>query len=141
MPNQKSPVFLYTVLIKNPIDRTCGIPLAECLSNDHHSCKIRHFLERLIVHLIANSSSYMSRRIETDFSWAILQAVVGSFNSQDLLSYLYWAWSVINLQKLSREIRTRTYLHICFSHMIQILFADVRDMKLIGAQLNLYLDV
>ena len=61
----------------------------------------------------------MPRRIETDFLWAILQAVVGSFNSQDLQSYLNWAWSVINVQKLSCEKRKKTYPHICSSHMIQ----------------------
>ena len=62
------------------------IPLNEMLSNDQYSSEIKHLLQ--LINLLAKTSTkYMQRRVEMDFSWAILNAVLVAFN-KDVLKYL-----------------------------------------------------
>ena len=42
VPGQPKHIFYYVLMLANPLEGTAGMPVAEMLSNDQHSCKIHH---------------------------------------------------------------------------------------------------
>ena len=44
IPGQNQRIFLYALVMENPVEGRSVLPLAEFLSNDHHSSEIKHFL-------------------------------------------------------------------------------------------------
>ena len=116
---EEGQTLLYALVMENPVEGRGAIPIAEFITTDHHASEIGHFLDRVLIRLKSFSRTLQIRRIETDFSWAMLQAVVGATNKHDLSQYIEWCWAVVSKEKSCAEIRKKTYPHICSAHMIK----------------------
>ena len=90
VPGQPKHIFYYVLLLANPREGTSGIPVAEMLSNDQHSCEVWHMLARFLnaASRHRHKLSVIPQTIITDFSWAMVQAVLTAFNSEDVKMYL-----------------------------------------------------
>ena len=75
------------------------------------------------------SSFVIPRRIESDFSWPILQVVVSVFNRTDITGYLQ-CWGVINGEKSPNSIKLKTYPHVCSAHMLKTFIRSLAPLKL-----------
>ena len=113
LPGEEGQTLLYALVMENPVEGWGAIPIAEFITTDHHASEIRHFLDRVLVRLKSFSRTLQIRQIETDFSWTMLQAVVGATNKHDLSQYIEWCWAVVCKEKSCAEIRKKnipTYL-------------------------------
>ena len=89
------------------------------ITNDHHCSEITHFLQRLINQIHAISPTLIPRRIDVEMSWAMVQAIRIAVNHLNAISFLDWAWLAVHKKKSSREIKLKTYPHLCAAHMIK----------------------
>ena len=135
IPDQNHRIFLYALVMENPVKGRSVLPLAELLSNDHHSSEIKHFLGFLCNNLKTISTNYIPRRVETDLSWALLQAVTQTFNEQNCKSYLEFVWNVIHGKFEMKILKSKCYPHVCSAHMIHI-FIRTLELKSINKRLK-----
>ena len=120
IPGQDGRIFLYSLVMKNPIEGRGALPVAEFLSNDQHSSEIKHFLGVLCNNLKLMTTKYIPRQVETDVSWAIIQAVVQTFNEHNLKAYLEFTWNIVQNKCSVKELKGKTYIHCCSAHMLQL---------------------
>ena len=128
IPGQNQRIFLYALVMENPIEGRSVLPVGEFLSNDHHSSEIKHFLGFLCNNLKKLTTKFIPRRIETDLSWAMIQGVTQTFNEQNVKAYLDFVWGVLNRKVGIKEIKSKCYPHVCSAHMIQI-FIRTLELK------------
>ena len=120
IPGQSKRIFLYALVMENPIKGRSVLPVGEFLSNDHHSSEIKHFLGFLCNNLKKITTKFIPRRVETDLSWAMIQGVTQTFNEQNVQTYLDFLWRVLHRKIEKEQIKSKCYLHVCSAHMIQI---------------------
>ena len=121
IPGQKKQVFYYALIMENPIKGRAGIPVSEMLTNDQHASEIKHFLSRF-VNTVSKSraiASVVPRRVETDFSWALLQSVLYAFNAEECKAYLERTYRIVQGMVALKDVKSYTYPHICAAHMIK----------------------
>ncbi len=118
LPGQDKKVFYYALVMKNPVQEKCAIPLAELISNDQKASEIRHFLARVFHAAAAGRPLYtvIPKQIETDFSWAMIQSALSAINSEDCKSYLKRAWKFVQGDSTWKGY---TVLHLCAAHVIK----------------------
>ena len=127
---QRKAVLYYALIMKNPRSGRAGIPVAEMLTNDQHASEIKHFLSRF-VNTISKGKKLKSgrpRRIEVDFSWALIQAVLHAFNSEETKSYLIRTWNLVHRHLSTKDIEGFTYPHICSAHMLKDVSRRLKDV-------------
>ena len=107
--------------MRNPKEGRTGIPVVEMLSNDQHASEIKHMLDRFINAAATKrkKNSVTPRTVVTDFSWAMIQAVLRAFNSEDCKLYLTRTWKIIMGKLTSRQLKGYTYPQVCAAHMIK----------------------
>ena len=128
IPGQDKRIFLYSLVMKNPVEGKSALPIAEFLSNDHHTSEIKHFLGFLLNQLKALSSKVIPRQVETDLSWAIIQGVLQSINEHNAREYLEFVWNVIGKKFSNKELKSKVFIHICSAHILQI-FIRTLELK------------
>ncbi len=119
IPGQPKGVLYYAMVVENPLPGKAGIPVAEMLSNDQRSSEIQHFVTRFL-HAAAKGqaiSTVAPRQIETDYSWAMIQAVLSACNKEDCQTYLTRVWNIVH--GTSSQWKGYTYVHICAAHVLK----------------------
>ena len=89
MPDAK-PTFYYAIVIKP--DNLPPLPVAEMLANDHTTPTITHFLMRFLRDLQELHPKCLPAQIETDYSYAMINAACLAFNRLSLSRYLDDCW-------------------------------------------------
>ena len=114
----------------NTILGRAGIPVLEMLSTDQHASEIKHFLARFVNAITTNRqlAHVIPQRIETDFSWALIQAVLYAFNAEDCKAYLKRSWKIVHRGRKAQELKGKTYPHLCAAHMLHNLSRCLRDI-------------
>ncbi len=118
IPGQQKSILYYAMVIENTAERKTGIPVAEMPSNDQKSTEIQHFVARFL-HAAAGGealSTAVPCQVETDYSWAIIQATLSAFNKEDCQGYLKRVWDLVHGK--SNSCKGYTYLHLCAAHAL-----------------------
>lgn len=87
VPGQSKRVLYYSLTLPGGGQNVPPLPVCEMLTNEHSVPPITFWL----MHFLRKLSQYTKlkvHRIETDYSWALLQSVLLSFNSENICSYL-----------------------------------------------------
>ncbi|KAF3843863.1 hypothetical protein F7725_002712 [Dissostichus mawsoni] len=71
------------------------------------------------LHTLGKYTTHRVNQIETDFSWALMQATLLAFNRESVDAYLARTFAIINRQKRWDEIKPTTTLHLCSAHIIK----------------------
>ena len=129
IPGQNK-VFLYSVVMKNPLPHKLALPIAEFLSTDQHTSEITHFLSRLCNSLKQTTTHMTPRRVEIDFSWPLLHSVLAAFNSHDIKTYLDWCYDIVHEEVSFSLIKTKMFPHICSAHMIKTFIRSISAFNL-----------
>jgi len=58
-------------------------------------------------------------KVETDYSWALMQSVMLAFNKEKISSYLDRAYDFCTGKTSWDEIKSFTVLHICSAHILK----------------------
>ena len=128
-------IFYYALTIQHPEFSTSPIPLAEMISSDHSTAEISHFLNKwcLSVKLFKNTDLKV-KKVEIDFSWALIHSTCLAFNKFTILSYLQNCWEYIHNNK--NLIESTTVLHLCSAHIMHRISYNLGKKFLIEKQLK-----
>ena len=121
----RSKTFNYALVMAGAEPGDAPLPVAELISNSHTKVTIGHFLGSVFHHLRKLSTiDVVASAVETDFSWALIQAVLQSINHQDIVMYLRLTWKV--LTKNTPWPSGVTRVHICCAHFMHLASSNLR---------------
>ena len=74
------------------------MPVAEMVTNDHSALKIRAFLEKFKRDdgKVFNNKNVIPQQITTDYSKAIILAIIREFNNESLVMFLKRAYRLLH---------------------------------------------
>lgn len=114
-------LFYYAFILPGQKNQSGPLPISEFILSSHTVPSICSLLTKFIYDLrnvIGFKSLPLIKKIETDFSFAMIQSVLKSFNSLDLRSYLCLTWNFL-VDPVRYEIDTITVIHTCSSHIFK----------------------
>ena len=120
--NQKKPL-LYSLAMHDNETQTI-IPLAEFFTTSQTGNCIGKYLDSIRDILFVNRSESNPSIIVTDFSWAMINAVLDSFNRCDILVYLNWCFE--RIVNNSKKDNFRSLIYLCATHFIKLFNDDIR---------------
>ncbi|KAF3832195.1 hypothetical protein F7725_025860 [Dissostichus mawsoni] len=94
------------------------LPVCEMLTNEHSIPPITFWLMQFLRKL-SQYTQIKVHQVETDYSWALFQSVLLSFNKETIVSYLGRAFVICSKLKSWKEIRMFTVLQICSAHVLK----------------------
>lgn len=97
----------------------CILPLAEFISTAHDQVSISRYLTSIKSKLEVNRIK-LAKFLVVDMSWALINAVLLSFNNCNLPNYINWCYYMIFKTKekdLTRVMKTRIFL--CSTHFLK----------------------
>jgi hypothetical protein len=126
--DQKRPL-LYSLVVKP--DRTLPpCSMADFVTTDHSVPAINHFLSNIVRYgMILSRHQIHPRKVEVDWSWALIQSCLQTFCQQTVKSYLKLAWRIYLGELREEDLKKLTVVHICTAHMLHSLARVLRDVK------------
>ena len=119
LPHQKR-IFLYAAIFKDGSDPTNVIPLGHAILADHTATSISYFVGNLRQYVVTLVDKVIRPSFfVTDFSPAIFNAILQTFNHEDIRGHLKRCWNVILRKYDVKELRSLSFLRICCSHMMK----------------------
>ncbi|CAL1672559.1 unnamed protein product [Lasius platythorax] len=115
--NSRGPVMYYALTI--PVSKKFGsLPVAEFISSVHSVLHIAYFLSTFTTAIRKRTSrELVVNKIEVDFSIALIQAVLKSFNNMNLSKYLEETYK-LRSESVS-SIPNFTIVHVCSTHILR----------------------
>ncbi|KAK9978614.1 hypothetical protein ABG768_020358 [Culter alburnus] len=113
---RKSPVTLYLDATGSVGHGTPPLPIAEMLTNDHTVPSVSFWLMQF-VHNLSKYTTLTVRFVETDYSWALIQAVLLAFNRESVLTYLDRCFDIC--QGKDNVTQNFTIIHLCSAHVLK----------------------
>ncbi len=118
IPEQKKRVLYYALVLAGQGHGTPPLPISEMLSNDHTVPSVSFWLMQF-VHNLSKFTTLKIRYLETDFSWALIQAVLLAFNKESILSYLDRCFDVCQGKDDGIDSKNFTVMHLCSAHVLK----------------------
>ena len=105
------------------------LPVAEMVTSDQSAGNIRTFIEKFRRDESCLYNGHMSgpRQINTDYSRAILLAVLKEFNNETMVNFLARAFRIVNRRGLETDF-TLTILHVGCSHFMHIVYKKIKQL-------------
>ena len=117
---EKTKKIFYYALVLEDCSRKISVPVGEMITNNHTIPSVTSFLMNIRHAFLTRKAKLVNpRRIETDFSYTLMQAVVQTFNSENLASYIVHTWNIINCHYTEKQLEKVTVLHLCGAHIIK----------------------
>lgn len=118
IPEQNKRVLYYALVLAGQGRGSPPLPVAEMLTNDHTVPSISFWLVRFLYTLSKFTIRTVSH-VETDYSWALMQAVLLAFNKESISSYLDRCFAISQGRLKWKAIRNLTVLHLCSAHVLK----------------------
>ncbi|KAL0199342.1 hypothetical protein M9458_007882, partial [Cirrhinus mrigala] len=118
IPEQSKRVLYYALTLPGRGRDAPPLPVCEMLSNEHSIPPLAFWLMQFQLKL-SKYTRLKVQKVETDYSWALMQAVVLAFNRHSIDAYLEWTYAVYMKTKTWAEIKGITVLHLCSAHIIK----------------------
>ena len=114
-------------------------PIADFFSSGHDSKTIASFLLLIkdeLEKFIPKRSFQQAPIIVTDFSWALINAVLITFNKCSFETYILWCADLLISKKIW-NIHLMSTIHIlCYSHFIKMISKKIRKIKKFSSPKN-----
>ncbi|KAA0724108.1 hypothetical protein E1301_Tti019644 [Triplophysa tibetana] len=123
IPDQTKCVLYYALILSGKGPHTPPLPVCEMLSNDHSIPPITFWLMQFALHLTKYTHLTINK-VETDYSWALIQSVMLAFNKEHIISYLNRAYECCTGKKPWDD--SKTVLHICATHVLKAVRNSIR---------------
>lgn len=114
--NSTGPVMYYALTIPGS-NEFGSLPVAEFISSVHSVLHITYFLSTFTTAIRKRTSREVVNKIEVDFSIALIQAVLKSFNDMNLSKYLEETYRLCSESVSS--IPNFTIVHVCSTHILR----------------------
>ena len=66
--------------------------------------------------------------IVTDFSWALINAVLESFNKTNIYEFMDWAFNFIS--KKTKDFKYPVIIYLCATHFLKIINTDIKKRNI-----------
>lgn len=115
IPQEGTPYY-YCLLLAD-----LNLPVLEFLSTTHNAFRICAALQQFISQCRAISPSCIIQPsvVVTDFSLAMIYAVIEAFNKMSLISYLSCTFEILKGMATEMEITSLTFVALCCAHMVK----------------------
>jgi len=115
----QGPPLLYTMLIKTGDDPINNIPVAHSILTDNAVPSISYFLGD-VAHAITNYKKklVLPSFFVIDFSAALMNSILQSFNGENINTHLARCWNVIGRKYNKVQLRLLSFIHLCCCHVI-----------------------
>ncbi|CAF2901918.1 unnamed protein product [Rotaria sp. Silwood2] len=108
LPHQKS-ALMYAAIFKDGNDPTNVIPLGHAILVDHTATSISYFLGTLRQGIVTLKAKVVRPSFfVTDFSPAIFNAILHTFNHEDIRGHLKRCWNVLLRKYDAKQIRSKS---------------------------------
>lgn len=130
VPEQKKP-YLYLICFKEDQDASELIPLSGALLTDHTTASISSWLS-IVRRGIAYAKGHFVRPsfIVIDFSPALLNAILLSFNETNINVYLRWCFNVIQKKYTLEQLCSMSVIRFCCAHVMHAFTRSISKIKL-----------
>ena len=114
-PGSKKAIFYYALVLKGETDSP-PLPVMEWVSEDHTVPKITSALLNFNYDLNKVGCKKNPRRVEIDFSWALIHSVLKVYSEKNIATYLEDTFKLLVMEEACPKF---TIIHICAAHMIK----------------------
>ena len=132
--SEQKRLLYYTAVIKNPVTGQPPLPVCEMITESHTTASITNFFLRFKTATAQFQRNPRPQKVEVDFSWALIQGVLLSFNQHDIKAYLDYCFKVHVLAEGKLEKNHFTIIHLCCAHfmkqMSNYIFSHTKDRSL-----------
>mgnify|MGYP002803810279 CR=1 FL=1 len=120
----------YALAVRHPTVGNPPIPVAEMVTNDHSALKIRGFLEKLKRDdgKVFHGKDVTPHQITTDYSKAIILAVLREFNNESLTSFFTRAYRLMRREGTDEDVKL-TIPHVGCSHFMHIVHKNLSAIR------------
>ncbi|CAF3432704.1 unnamed protein product [Rotaria socialis] len=110
---------LYALLFKDGVDAYDTVSLAHSILTDHTVPSISYFLGNL-AHNISEVEGklVLPSFFITDFSAAIMNAILQAFNGENINAHLNRCWNVLHGKYSAQQMRSLSFIRLCCCHVI-----------------------
>lgn len=123
IPDQPKCVLYYALILPGNGPNTPPLPVCEMLSNDHSIPPITFWLMQFALHL-TKYTHLTIHKVETDYSWALIQSVMLALNKEHIISYLNRAYECCTGKKTWDG--SKSILHICATHVLKAVRRSIK---------------
>ena len=111
------------ILLYSLVPANAAVSIFDFLSSSHTTETLAYLLElfQRDVRSANNGKTVQPRYVVTDFSFALINAVLQAYNKSTLATYLSVAMRVMRRLQTSATIVSRTYVCLCVAHMLKCL--------------------
>lgn len=99
--------------------------ILQIISSEHSVPPITFWLMQFLPKL-STYTTVQIHRVEMDYSWSLMQAVLLSFNKESVLAFLESVYAICQKQKKMVRDQIKDYLHLCAAHVIKAVSAAFR---------------
>ena len=117
-PEDKRRVLYYAMALPGHGQDAPPLPVTEMISNEHSVPPLAFWLMQFLLKL-SKYTSLRVHKVETDYSWALIQAVILAFNKKSIDAYLKRTFHIIQRQQKWVNIKHFTVLYLCSAHIIK----------------------
>jgi hypothetical protein len=126
---RQSMPYLYSIVCHDAFTKSI-IPVAEFFTTSHSSLSITNELnfirDTLITKIVSIKKKPLASVVVTDFSWALINAVINSFNKCSILQYLNWSFDYLVLKKQNLANVMPVILYLCAVHFLRIIIKKAK---------------
>ncbi|CAF1403939.1 unnamed protein product [Adineta ricciae] len=110
-------VFFYCLVYRH--DDSSILPLTGALLTDHTAASITSYFLSVRSKLLLRSKIARPAFVVIDFSAALINSVLASFNVENIHTYLRRCYNTINSMYKTKQLRNMTFLRLCCSHAMK----------------------
>ena len=122
-------VLYYALVVRHPKEGNPPLPVAEMITNDQSAYSIRTFLERFRrdESLVFKGNVTIPRQLNSDYSKAIILAVLKEFNAETLNAFLARAFKILQRKA---EVNDFKFMipHVGCSHFMAIMHRKLKGI-------------
>ena len=116
IPDQNKRVLYYALVLPGMGKDKPPLPVTELITNSHSIPSISYWLMEF-QRKLSHTTKRRITQVETDYSWALINSVLLSFNKENISMYLIRAFGIVSGQ--SEQIPKFTVLHLCSAHIMK----------------------
>ena len=128
---QQNEAYMYTMVFKDGPDGNDTIALGHAILTDHTVPSISYFFGNL-----GNSIIKVKRKLILpsffiiDFSAALMNSILQSFNMENINTHLNRCWNVISGKYNAAELRSLSFIHLCCCHVIHAIARSLNATRI-----------
>ena len=123
-------VLYYGLVVRHPNEGDPSVAVAEMITSDQSTGNIRFFIERFRrdESRIYSGRLTSPRQLNTDYSKAILLAVLKEFNNETLEAFFQRAFRILNKEGTEQDFEL-TIPHVGCSHFMHIVHKKIKELS------------